>query len=148
MTAPQQAEAAALQPPPRRLLLDTHILLYWLGRDSRLSAEQAGLISAASADQPLCVADISLWEIATLVSLGRLKLQTPLRDWLEAAVAPPLVQRIGISPSIAAEVAQLPDTFPRDPADRIIVATARVLGASLLTQDRRMIEAGVAPTIV
>ena len=98
----------------RRLLLDTHILLYWLGRDPRLSVEQAGLISEATADDPLWVADISLWEIATLVSLRRLRLHTPLRDWLEAAVAPPLVRRIGISPTVAAQVAQLPDTFPRD----------------------------------
>ena len=132
---------------PERLLLDTHVLLYWLGGDPRLSDEQARIINRASPDQPLWVADISLWEIATLVSLGRLRVQTPLRDWLEAAVAPPLVRRIGISPSVAAEVAQLPDTFPRDPADRIIVAAARALGATLLTQDQRIIESGLAPTI-
>jgi len=131
----------------RRLLLDTHILLYWLARDPRLSVEQAGLISEATADEPLWVADISLWEIATLVSLGRLRLQTPLRDWLEAAVAPPLVRRIGISPTVAAQVAQLPDTFPRDPGDRIIVAAARTLGASLLTQDERIIGSGLVSTI-
>ncbi len=131
----------------RRLLLDTHILLYWLARDPRLSVEQAGLISEATADEPLWVADISLWEIATLVSLGRLRLQTPLRDWLEAAVAPPLVRRIGISPTVAAQVAQLPDTFPRDPGDRIIVAAARTLGASLLTQDERIIGSGLISTI-
>lgn len=131
----------------RRLLLDTHILLYWLARDPRLSVEQAGLISEATADEPLWVADISLWEIATLVSLGRIRLQTPLRDWLEAAVAPPLVRRIGISPTVAAQVAQLPDTFPRDPGDRIIVAVARTLGASLLTQDERIIGSGLVSTI-
>ena len=131
----------------RRLLLDTHILLYWLARDPRLSVEQAGLISEATADEPLWVADISLWEIATLVSLGRLRLQTPLRDWLEAAVAPPLVRRIGISPTVAAQVAQLPDTFPRDPGDRIIVAAARTLGTSLLTQGERIIGSGLVSTI-
>jgi PIN domain nuclease of toxin-antitoxin system len=132
---------------PRRLLLDTHVLLYWLGRDSRLSTEQAGLISEATAEEPLWVADISLWEIATLLSLGRLRLHSPLRDWLEAAVAPPLVRRIGISPAVAAEVAQLPDTFPRDPADRIIVAATRTLGARLLTQDHRIIDSGLVLTV-
>jgi PIN domain nuclease of toxin-antitoxin system len=131
----------------RRLLLDTHILLYWLGRDPRLSVEQAGLISEATADDPLWVADISLWEIATLVSLRRLRLHTPLRDWLEAAVAPPLVRRIGISPTVAAQVAQLPDTFPRDPGDRIIVATALTLGARLLTQDERIISSALVRTV-
>jgi len=132
---------------PERLLLDTHVLLYWLGDDPRLSGEQSRVINRASPDQPLWVADISLWEIATLVSLGRLRLQTPLRDWLEAAVAPPLVRRIGISPAVTAEVMQLPDTFPRDPADRIIVAAARTLSATLLTQDERIIGSRLVPTI-
>jgi PIN domain nuclease of toxin-antitoxin system len=70
-----------------------------------------------------------------------------LREWLEAAVAPPLVRRVSISPAVAAEVAILPDSFHRDPADRIIVASARTSGATLLTQDRRIIEAGLVETL-
>jgi PIN domain nuclease of toxin-antitoxin system len=50
-------------------------------------------------------------------------------------------------PAVAAEVAALPDSFHRDPADRIIVATARVLGAALVTRDRRIVEAGLVPTL-
>lgn len=123
------------------------MLLYWLGSDARLSPAQAAIVEAATPDTPLWVANISLWEIATLVSLGRLRLSMPLRDWLEAAVAPPLVRRIGISPAVAAQVAQLPDTFPRDPADRIIVAAARILGADVLTQDDGIIRSGVVSTI-
>jgi PIN domain nuclease of toxin-antitoxin system len=93
------------------------------------------------------VSDISLWEIATLASLGRIEVSIPIREWLENACAEPLVHRCGISPAIAAEVAALPDSFHRDPADRILVATARVLGATLLTQDRRIVEAGLATTL-
>ena len=130
-----------------RVLLDTHVLLYWLARDERLSPLQRRAIEGASHQSPLWVADISLWEVATLVSLGRLRLRIPLRDWLEAAVAPPLVRRIGLSPAVAAEVAQLPDTFHRDPADRIIVASARTIGAVLLTHDDRIIESQLVPTI-
>lgn len=132
---------------PRHLLLDTHVLVHWFAADDRLSDEQARLIAAASAEAPLIVADISLWEIATLDSLGRIELKRPLRDWLEAAVAPPLVRRVGISPAVAAEVARLPDNFPRDPADRIIAATARIHGAALLTQDQRIIDADIVTTI-
>lgn len=66
---------------------------------------------------------------------------------MERATAPPLVQRVGISPAIAAEVAALPDDFHRDPADRILVATARVLGATLLTRDARILDAEVAETL-
>ncbi len=82
-----------------------------------------------------------------LHALGRVRLGLPVRDWLERATAPPLVQRIGISPAIAAEVAALPPSFHRDPADRIIVSTARVYGSTLLTRDRRIIDAALVATL-
>jgi PIN domain nuclease of toxin-antitoxin system len=128
-------------------LLDTHILLWWLEGGARLSRRQKRLIDGATEERPLRVSDITLWEIATLYSLGRVKLRMSLREWLEAAVAPPLVQTVGISPAVAAELAVLPPTFHRDPADRILVATARVIGAALVTQDQRIIEAGIVETI-
>jgi len=104
-------------------------------------------VQAASGEEPLWVSDISLWEIATLVNLERIRLRLPLRDWLERAVAPPLVRRVSISPAVAADVAALPDSFHRDPADRIIVASARTTGATLLTQDRRIIGSKLVPTL-
>ena len=82
-----------------------------------------------------------------MVSLRRIELDLPVRDWLEQATAPPLVQRLSITPAIAGEVAALPSTFHRDPADRIIVASARVTGATLLTQDRLIIDSGIVPTL-
>ena len=130
-----------------KVLLDTHIFLYWFGKNSRLSKKQTRTIQQASPDQPLLISDISLWEIANLHSLGRIRLNLPLRDWLEAATAPPLVQRIGLSPAIAAGVTGLPSTFHRDPADRIIVATAQILGATLLTHDSRIIDADLVPIL-
>jgi PIN domain nuclease of toxin-antitoxin system len=130
-----------------RFLLDTHVWWWWVTGERGLSAAQKRALATASPDAPLEVSDVSLWEVATLVSLGRVAITVPLRDWLEAAAAPPLVQRRGISPAIAAEVVSLPDTFHRDPADRIIVATARVHDATLLTRDRRIIDAKLVPTI-
>ena len=128
-------------------LLDTHILIWWLNDVSRLSPEQREVIESAGADSPLLVSDISLWEVATLYDLGRIRLTVPLREWLAKAVAPPLVRRQGISPAIATELAALPDSFQRDPADRILVATARVFGATLLTHDRRIVEANLVETL-
>jgi len=128
-------------------LLDTHVLLWWLGDLDRLSVGQRRLLDSADGDTPLLVSDISLWEVAMLHNLGRIRLSIPLREWLELAVAPPLVRRQGVSPAIAAEVASLPDSFHRDPADRILVATARVLGATLLTRDRRIIDAALTDTL-
>jgi PIN domain nuclease of toxin-antitoxin system len=130
-----------------KALLDTHILLWWFNSVSRLSPGQEEVLRGASEEAPLWVSDITLWEIATLSSLGRIELSLPVREWLEQATAPPLVQRLPINPAVAAEVAALPDSFHRDPADRIIVASARILGATLLTRDSRIIEAALVPTI-
>ena len=128
-------------------LLDTHVLIWWLNDRERLSPAQREVVESAGAQSPLMVSDISLWEVATLHGLGRIRLTLPLREWLDKAVAPPLVRRHGISPAIAAELAALPDSFHRDPADRILVATARVLGATLLTNDRRIVDAALVDTL-
>ena len=130
-----------------RALLDTHVLIWWLDDPDRLSAAQRAVVTSASRESPLLVSDISLWEVATLHGLGLIDLTIPLREWLDKAVAPPLVRRHGVSPAIASELAALPDSFHRDPADRILVATARVLGATLLTQDRRILDAEVVDTL-
>ena len=130
-----------------KTLLDTQILVWWLQGDDRLPARCRRVIAKAGPEAPLLVSEISLWEIATLCDLGRLRVSLPLRDWLETAAAPPLVRRCGISPAIAAEVAALPKSFHRDPADRILVATARVLGATLLTVDEKIIDAKIVPTL-
>ena len=129
------------------VLLDTHVLLFWLSGAGSMTAAQERAVTDASPDSPLLVSDISLWEVAMLSVRGRIALRLPLRDWLEAAVAPPLVRRLSISPAVASEVASLPESFPRDPADRIIVASARVAGARLATQDQRIIDSRVVPTL-
>ena len=130
-----------------KALLDTHILLWWHEDRGRLSRDQQEVIAAADADSPLLISDISLWEVAMLHSLGRIRLTIPLREWLGKLASPPLVRRNGMSPAVAAELASLPDSFHRDPADRILVATARVLGATLLTRDRRITEARLVDTL-
>jgi PIN domain nuclease of toxin-antitoxin system len=97
-----------------------------------------------SPDERPFVSDISLWEVATLVERGRLSLALPLADWLDAAAHPRSVTVVPISPAIAAAVAALPAAFHRDPADRIIVATCRVLGAPLATRDRLILKSRIA----
>jgi PIN domain nuclease of toxin-antitoxin system len=130
-----------------KALLDTHVLLWWFESKSRLPKRHRRALSRASPENPLLVAEISLWEIATLYELGRIRLAIPLREWLERATAPPLVERLGLTPAVAAEVAALPKSFHRDPADRIIISTARVHGATVLTCDRRILDAGLVPTL-
>lgn len=92
------------------------------------------------------MADISLWETALLVAKGRLVLEEELESWLVVAASPAVVKRCPISPAIVAEMNRLPEDFHQDPADRLIVATARTLQIPLATQDRKILSANLTKT--
>ena len=117
-------------------ILDTHAWVWWLQGDPRLDSRTVEALDALPADDRPAVCDISLWEVAMLVSLGRLSFDEPLESWLETAADPRAVHLLPVTPAIAAGVARLPDTFHRDPADRLIVASCRALGRALVTRDR------------
>ena len=102
------------------------------------------LYSLSPSERPV-LADISLWEVATLVERGRLELDMDLERWLAIASAPATVELARVTPAVAAEVARLPERFHRDPADRLIVATARVRKLSVLTRDRKITGARIVP---
>ncbi len=121
--------------------------MWWFERNSRLTTAQMTVLNKARAGPPLLVSDVTLWEIATLSSLGRLQFEIPLQEWLERATAAPLVERCRITPAIAAQVAALPETFHRDPADRLLVSTAIVTEAILLTADVKIIQSGLVTTL-
>lgn len=123
------------------LVLDTHAWVWWVDQDRRLGASAIHALDGLPADQRPFLSDISLWEVATLVERGRLKLDVPLGDWLDAAAHPRSVRLVPITPAIAAAVAALPRSFHRDTADRVIVATSLVLDVPLLTRDRRITRA-------
>jgi len=85
------------------------------------------------------VSAISCWEVAKLVEYNRLTLPCPVDDWMTQALAYPGVRLLDLTPRIAVESAQLPAGFRRDPADQIIVATARVYNCPLLTADAKIL---------
>jgi len=128
-------------------LLDTHILLWWFERASRLSVAQRRVLAKANDHASVGVSDVTLLEIALLLEAGRVKLAVPLDEWLMRATAAPLVERCGISPAIARELADLHATRNWDPADRVLVASARVLGVPLVTSDTRIIDSGLVRVI-
>jgi PIN domain nuclease of toxin-antitoxin system len=88
----------------------------------------------------LGVSVISCWEVAKLVEYKRLDLPRPVGEWLAQALQYPGIRLLGLTPRIALEATQLPGKFHRDPADQLIVATARVHGSSLATVDRKILE--------
>lgn len=128
-----------------RPLLDTHAWVWWICGDPRLtSREREALDNLPPTERPV-LAEISLWEVAMLVERGRLHLDMDLERWLSVASAPATVELARVTPAVAAEVALLPDKFHRDPADRLIVATARVMKLRVLTRDRMITGARVVP---
>ncbi len=117
-------------------VLDTHAWIWWLDRDPRLDPVTIQALDALpSSDRPI-LCDISLWEVAMLVERQRLSFSMSLAEWLSAAAHPRTVRVQPVTPEIAIEVSRLPSSFHRDPADRLIVATSRVLGAPLVSRDR------------
>ncbi len=116
------------------IILDTHIWVWWVDGGSRIPADISAAIRAEVANG-LGVCAISCWEVAKLVEHGKLQLAGPVDQWLVRALQPP-VQLLPLTPEVAAGSTQLPGTFHRDPADQLIVATARHYDCRLATVDR------------
>jgi len=125
---------------PGSLLMDTHVWIWFMLANAELAANGRNLINRAAATGRLRIAAISLWETALLASRGRVVLGQPLGQWITAAISAPGLSIEPLLPQVAIEASSLPDAFHRDPADRLIVATARVTNAVLMTRDRRILD--------
>jgi len=115
------------------VVLDTHVIHWWSAEPDRLSRTATKALSEAD---ELAVAAISWFELAWLASHERIVLTIPIRAWLEQLAAQ--VRTIGITPAIAERAVALPSSFPGDPADRLIYATAIEHGWRLVTKDGRL----------
>jgi PIN domain nuclease of toxin-antitoxin system len=122
-----------------RLLLDTHIVVGWLTQAKKLSREQARVIEdAVRRAEPLALSAVSLLEIAVLASQGKLELKMTIGEFFDHLQAAGVFHVLPLTFEVAAEVILLGNL--RDPADRAIVATARVQRLRLVTSDQRIIE--------
>jgi PIN domain nuclease of toxin-antitoxin system len=120
-------------------LVDTHILLWWRTDPQRLSKAQARVLEGFQEQvQPVGLSAISLREFAIMLHRRRVNVETALDAWLESIEFHPLITVLPLTSKIAAESVRLGDDFPRDPADQIIVATARCHGLTLITADERI----------
>ena len=111
---------------PQLLLLDTHVWLWLVLGSEELGSAARTTIRGAGLGRRSRIAAITVWEIALLASRGRLVLGKRTIIWVEEAVAASTVSILPLSPSVAVESWGLPGTFDADPADRIIIATARM----------------------
>jgi PIN domain nuclease of toxin-antitoxin system len=120
------------------IVLDTHIWVWWVHGDEHLAAQQTQWLRE-NEDQGLGVSIISCWEVAKLVEYDRLALPCSVGDWLDQALSYPGIQLLELTPRIIVESTQLPKGFHKDPADQMIVATARVLDCPILTADHKIL---------
>ncbi|MCX6382611.1 MAG: type II toxin-antitoxin system VapC family toxin [Armatimonadetes bacterium] len=118
------------------MLIDTQLWIWWVNGASQLKPEYAKAISEATSIE---VSIISCWEIAKLAEYGRLVLAIPTLEWLNRVLSVPKVHLLPLTPSIVADSTKLPDSFHKDPADQLIVATARVCNLPLLTMGLKII---------
>jgi PIN domain nuclease of toxin-antitoxin system len=119
-------------------LLDTHAWIWWLAHDKRLSKRAATEIDRAARGDTLALSAISVWEVAKKVEKGQLKLDRPLDDWLDLALHIEGLQVLELTRPVLVESCRLPAPFHGDPADQIIVATARKRTAVLVSADARI----------
>ena len=121
------------------LLLDTHVLVWLMFGEPMLGKQAHREIDRASRDEELLVSAITPWEVSMLASKKRINLYSDPLDWVRSALALPGVSLAQLSPEIAVGSNQLPFEMHSDPADRILVATARHLGATLVTVDQSLL---------
>ncbi|MGD1037483.1 MAG: type II toxin-antitoxin system VapC family toxin [Roseiarcus sp.] len=121
------------------LLLDTCAVI-WIANDQPIGEDARHAIAAAlQADEPVFISPISAWEIGLLASRGRITLQMSPQKWFERLMEAPGVRLADMPPSVLVASSFLPGDSPKDPADRIIAATAREYDYRVVTRDRRLL---------
>lgn len=129
------------------ILLDTHVLVWMVSDSSRLSRSATRELRKAEQNGELAIASITLWELALLYQGGRLRTSGSIESSIRMILEKSRVQVIEISPEIAALTAAFPDSYPKDPADRLIGTTARAHGFTVITQDERILSSPLVRSI-
>jgi PIN domain nuclease of toxin-antitoxin system len=116
--------------------LDTHAWVWWVTEDRRLSGNASRTIQRAARHEGVSLSIISIWEVAKKVEKKQLVLDRPLRQWMDRATGVAGLLLVELTPAILLESCELPQPFHGDPADQMIVASARHHRAVLVTKDR------------
>ena len=121
------------------IVLDTHVWWWTISEPAQLSRKARQLITKIPPEQ-IAIASISIWEFAMMITRGRIELTISPDEWLDYAINKTGLTILELNSKIALESCNLPGNFHKDPADRIIVATARVSRSQLITKDQKIIE--------
>lgn len=120
------------------IVLDTHALVWWVAGDAQLSRPAREAIEAEGQDGEILVSAISAWEVAMLAKAGRLALTMDAEAWLDTVAQVPAIRFVPVDVRISVQSVDLPGEFHKDPADRIIVATARHHSVPLVSADLKI----------
>ena len=120
------------------IVLDTHVLLWWVSNPEQLSKKARSTIERTILEGSIYISSISTWEIAMLVERKRLALTMDVKDWITKCEAIPYIKFVPVTNSIAIKAVQLAGNIHNDPADRIIAATAISMGVALVTMDQKL----------
>lgn len=129
------------------ILLDTHVLVWAVAEPKRLSRAAASAIRRGHAGGGLGISAITLWELALLFSRGHVRAPGTVEDSIQLMIDSAGVSVRPLTPTVAALAAQFPEDYSRDPADRIIGATARAEGLTLITRDEQIRKSRLLKTI-
>jgi len=125
------------------ILLDTHVWIWLLNGDNQVNNKKILFyINQAAKEARLRVSAISIWEIGMLEAKGRIRFSADCLDWVNQALSAPGISLVPLTPEIAIASTRLPGEFHGDPADRIIVATARKLSVCLVSKDSKILTYG------
>jgi PIN domain nuclease of toxin-antitoxin system len=128
-------------------LLDTHVWLWWVQDPDRIKESARRRLDAEESQNGLLVSAVSFWEIALKASIGKLVLPMDVQSWIAKARAYPGIRVIPLSAEAAVESTQLPGSFHNDPADRFLVAQARIRNIPLATADGKILPYQFVETI-
>lgn len=129
------------------ILLDTHVLVWSVIEPRRLSRAAASAIRRGRTGGGIGISAITLWELSSLFSRGQVQASGTIENSIQEMLDTAGVSVHPLTPTVAALASQFPEDYPRDPADRLIGATARAEGISLITQDERIRRSKLIDTI-
>jgi PIN domain nuclease of toxin-antitoxin system len=120
------------------IIIDTHIWIWWVTNAQRLNKEHRTFLEKQKIGE-IALNCISCWEVAKSVEVGKLQMNVPLEQWLNEAVNSYNISLLPLDIPTVVESTRLPGNFHKDPADQLIVASARILDIPLLTEDSKIL---------
>jgi len=124
------------------ILLDTHVLIWFFEGTEELRPEARDVIESFGRTDEVFASVITFWELGILAAKNRIRLSEPITEWTKEVIGWPGLSVAALTPSIAVESSFLPQGIHADPADRVLIATARSLDATLVTHDARILRYG------